>query len=40
MDTFGGPPTDGEFKFFIAFCAVIIFGIGFIAGMVSSVYFF
>jgi hypothetical protein len=34
MDTFGGPPTKGESRFFVFFCAVILVGLGFVGGLI------
>lgn len=34
MDTFGGKPTKGEARFFVAFIAAIIFGLGFVGGLI------
>lgn len=34
MDTFGGKPTKGEGVFFVVFCAVVLFGLGFIGGLI------
>lgn len=34
MDTFGGKPTKGEGWFLVAFIAAVIFGLGFVGGLI------
>ena len=34
MDTFGGKPTEGELRFFLWFCAAILFGLGIVVGLI------